>query len=366
MTGTLSRSGIAVYAERIGFGRIARVHWQRRESALANALAGLSAVGLVLAALIVFGLLISGAPQWRLPVLAWTALAGATYACWRWGPVDDPDRRLRLVVTERGLLVWQPESAEPPTAVPWPEARVASRAVLPGKTADWLVWSDGTETHELALAAVVGRGDLVRAVGQGAPVPGWPIGRLAATGGVGLALAVVLGLAAGPVALDIVLGERPHDITALSRMCEGGDAFGRAVPYRGPGPHPVAVYTGESDYPRHLAGLDDADGWPPPDDVQLVGCLHLIGRVSPEMLESCDYEGGYTLVMFQGRYRIDVHEVRTGRRVASVPVDGTSGGSCAEFTYAKRDATYDERDTAPDDAAYAAKLSALVDGEAVG
>jgi hypothetical protein len=101
--------------------------------------------------------------------------------------------------------------------------------------------------------------------------------------------------------------------------------------------------------------------------VQLVGCLRLTGRASPDELKSCDYQGGLQDRVYQGRYRLDILEVRTGRRLASIPMDGTTEtDGCGQLAWVKPGVTYRETNTQPDDAAYALALSALVNGEAGG
>jgi hypothetical protein len=363
----------AEHARRVGFGRIVRVHRRHRDSVVGSILIALTAVGLIVAGLFVFGLTLTGSPLWRLPVLGWTALAGLTAAWWRWGPVRDPARRRRFVVTEGGLLVWAPGYDAEPTAIPWAELHVERRLVPPAMVVPWLVWRDGDAERGFDVSGVVGQRDLIRAVELGGPVPAWPPRRLVGTAVVGLATALVLWFAAVPVALDLVLGERPDHITDLSRICAGGRAFGRADAYQGPGPHPVAVYGDSGTYPDYLAGVDRVGHrWPAADEVRkvrLVGCRRLVGRAKPDVLRSCDYQGGYQTLTYQGRYRIDVYAARTGRHVATVQVDGKPkvDGGCVDRILVRPDSDRERVfETDPDDAAYAAVLATLVNKDAAG
>ncbi|MEQ7010644.1 hypothetical protein ABN028_31140 [Actinopolymorpha sp. B17G11] len=71
---------------------------------------------------------------------------------------------------------------------------------------------------------------------------------------------------------------------------------------------------------------------PEPSEVQLVGCRRGAGRASQKVLRSCDYEGGHTVTVYQGRCQVDVYVVRTGRLVASLTINGgPDAGSCSDW-----------------------------------
>ena len=364
MTGTRPRHVLAEHARLAGLGRIARVHRQRREVSVAPALLAVAAVPAVIA---VFALVLSDSPHWRLPVLGYAALLWLNAAWLRWGPIKGPDGRRWFAVAEGGVLVWSPASAAAPSAIPWDEVRVRRRPAPP--TTHQLVWQEDDREHVVDVpmaSAVSRRTDLLSALRRRGPVPPWTLARLAGTAVIGVATVLVGWFAAVPVALDVVLGERPDHITDFSRMCEGGGAFGRAAPYHGAGPHPVAVYNEYGGYPDyHDSPVEDAMGWPPAGSVQLVGCSRLVGRAAETGIATCPYEGGYTVTDYQGRYQVDVYEARTGRAVESFTVDGRVGGDCLEHIYVRpgspRDRSYE---TVPSDASYAAALAPLVNGEA--
>lgn len=180
----------------------------------------------------------------------------------------------------------------------------------------------------------------------------------------GAALAVILVVALVALVTDIV--QRPSDITDFGRLCSGGAGFPKAAPYQGPGPHPIAVYEAGielSQHPVYTAG--DAGGvraWPRPDRVQLVGCRVHVGR--GQQIKTCPYTGGPTLRVYQGRWRVDVVEARTGRAVTSATIDGASTWECARVVTVPSDATPAgwTRHTTPEKADYAAQLSSLVEG----
>ncbi|MGC4750415.1 hypothetical protein ACLQ28_32820 [Micromonospora sp. DT201] len=180
----------------------------------------------------------------------------------------------------------------------------------------------------------------------------------------GIATVLVVQFAAVPLALDILRGERPGDIEDLFRICDGGQAFSGAPPYRGPGPHPVAVRLWTSHDLQVQADRLTSDV------VQLVACPNQIGR-SSEALRSCTWKDGSTEIEYQGHYRVEIYEVRTGREVTSFEISGNSDVSpvlaCAPYHM-----DLDERPdhsvvkSYPTEAALAARLSPLVDGEALG
>ena len=365
-----NRRRAAEYAARASFGRVVRVHEEQSDSTIFGVLVGITCIAFVVAGLAVFGLALSGLPAWRLVVLGWVALLLLTLAVWRWGPVEHPDGRRWFGVTEGGLLVWSPELETEPQAIPWSALRATRRIVGPSGAVIRLVWQDDGVEHTFDLPNVFGRKVLLRTVEHRGPVPPRSPLRVAGNAVVGLATALVLWFVAVPVALDIVFGEKPDNVTDLFRMCEGGEAFGRAAPYRGSGPHPLAVYNDGTGYPDYLPGLEWVDSpWPPPDEVQkvqLVGCGQLVGRASPTPLGNCNYEGGYNTTTYQGRYRIDVYEARTGRRITSVTVDGraeSSGGCMPRIVVPSDRPQQTVVETLPDDAAYEAQLYALVNGE---
>ncbi|UQS22895.1 hypothetical protein L1857_08725 [Amycolatopsis thermalba] len=336
---------LAEHAEAAGFGRLVRVHRTFREP-VAGAMLGV--LGLVPAGIAAFYLVLNDSTAWRWIVLGYAALLWATAAWTWWGPV--PGGRCWFGAAERGLVVWVP-GAEP-EALRWEQVEVAEGLRL--------VWNTGSRP----IGRVWARDELVRTVRSGRPYPPRRTPRLAA-GALAVALSgLVVWFTAVPLALELAFGERPREITDLARLCTGGEAFGQAPAYSGPGPHAVAVYEG-SGFPDYLQGFTSAEAWPPPaDEVQLVGCSRLIGQAAPAAIRSCEYEDGSTRVTYQGRYAVTVVEARTGRPVAEFTVDGAPTVDDCQLTIVVPSGNRGVKHTSyttPDDAAFAAHLTPLVD-----
>ena len=84
-----------------------------------------------------------------------------------------------------------------------------------------------------------------------------------------------------PTAVELIRGERPKDVFALSRVCDGGEPFRGSASYRGQAPHPVAVV--EDGHTGHVVGVPTPGGdWPAGHVMQLVACGQKIGRVAPD------------------------------------------------------------------------------------
>lgn len=350
-----TRRAAAEYARGAGYGRVVRIHRRLRSSALLTTLIIVTYLGVFAAALAVFAFVLNDSPWWRLPVVVITVLAWATVAAALWGPDRDAEGRSRLVVTEGGLLVWAPGADTPSVTVPWHRLRVGAHQ---------LTWEEGGQQHTLDLTGVVGKRDLISAVRQSGRAVRWPLGRLATTAVATVATALVAWFAVLPVALNVVLGERPDHISDFAAMCEGDGGFGRAAPYGDAGPHPIAVYKPGSSYPEYdYSPATGSEKAPPADTVQLVGCVREAGRADASPLMSCPYTGGYHRTIYQGRYRIDVYEAGTGRQVSTVDIDGSRNVDCARWLYVDDNDPLERNDnTEPDAAAYATVLSPLVNG----
>jgi len=133
----------------------------------------------------------------------------------------------------------------------------------------------------------------------------------------------------------------------------------------------MVLYEEGSKYPEYVyvAGLKGGTrSWPAPGDVRLVGCRRLVGRASQKVLKSCDYEGGHTVTVYQGRYRVDIYAVRTGRLVASLTIDGSSDpGACSDWILVNSDSDEPKSrsyETGLDEEDYAARLAPLGNGYA--
>jgi hypothetical protein len=338
-----TRRAIAEHADRIGFGRVVRVHRQRRDSD--SAVVFLGVVALVAGAVIV-EFVEHDSAMWQLVVLGYVVLAWLTAAWVWWGPVADPMGRLRLVVAEQGLILWHAT----PSAVRWEDLRVEPLTA----TSDWLTWQDAKgRRRTLAPPTVTGRRDLFQAARRGRPGAPWSARRLAGIAPFWVVTVVALGIGGVPVALDVVDGDRPERFGDLAKVCDGAPV-GRAAAYDGPGPHPVAVFVeGSFD---HLAGSDTT-----PDAVPLVACGQ---RVGGTFIRTCEYEGGHTVDLHQIRYRAEVREARTARVVDAFTVEGDPGMTCEEYIWVHRGERPTKRADVnePDEDAYAEKLVDLISG----
>ncbi|MFI8219946.1 hypothetical protein [Streptomyces sp. NPDC085932] len=96
------------------------------------------------------------------------------------------------------------------------------------------------------------------------------------------------------------------------------------APYRGPGPHPIALYEHHEPpaRPARRVSYSDPD-WrgtpfdaPHPQAVQLVACSKRV-RAEPTGL-SCPSAQGTSQRLHHGGYRVEVLEARTARKIADV------------------------------------------------
>lgn len=174
----------------------------------------------------------------------------------------------------------------------------------------------------------------------------------------------------------------PTDIKNFGALCTtdktpASKAYPSAAAYQGPGPHPIVVFPPFADADTYPDFTDDGRSddrtsrqYPPARAVQLVGCSRALGRVPSDPGTTCNYLDGHYLGVFQGRFRVDIYEARTGRAVSSVRIDGSKDQPCPAIpiqpTAAPNTADDQPADitTSPDDAGYAAVLSPLVTGKA--
>jgi hypothetical protein len=342
-----TRRAIAERAERVGFGRVVRVHRQRREAR--GIVIVLLTVSLGAAAMITYD---GGWSHWRLIVVGYAALGWVAAAWVWWGPVATKWRHW-YVAAEGGLIVWRPDGPAP-RAVPWHALRV-EQAGLDQRRLTWQDDSGGRVSHTVPV--VSGGRDLFRAVERRSPSSPWSAGRLAGITSFWLASVVGLGVAVAPTMVDVVRGDRPDTLAELGNACDS-DTFGGAASYDGPGPHAMAVYL-DGQLARVVGAQGDPD--PAPHSVSLVACGRLADHVH---LESCEYESGYRVELYQGVYRVEVREVRTGRLVDSVSVDGIAS-TCEEYILVREGESLErEENTRPGDGALAAALSDVVLGDA--
>lgn len=108
--------------------------------------------------------------------------------------------------------------------------------------------------------------------------------------------------------------------------------------YTGAAPHPIMVFAAQDS-----VGLDEVHvdypappQWSPQDatKVQLVACLKDVE--SGPFITDCKFTSA-TVPLYQGHYRGPVFEVRTGKKVGSVAVDGITGPKCPSAVLTKGD-----------------------------
>ena len=226
-----------------------------------------------------------------------------------------------MAVTERGLLIWQ-RNLSAATPIPWSDLTEPD-----GPPYGQLHWRDPDRGGRLTLTGVCGQGDVRRAVGQGRPTGRWTVRRVLGPAFGVVAVGLVCWLAGVPVASYLVLGERPDQLDDLARICNGGSAFRGSAPYRQAPGQPLVVFEHDQDDTEYekfpVSTLDGAS-----DDtaasVQLVACSRFVGRANRTPLQTCPYTGGVTWSTYQGRWRVDVYQARTGTRVTSRVLDGST------------------------------------------
>ena len=150
--------------------------------------------------------------------------------------------------------------------------------------------------------------------------------RVVATGVVLIALA-----AGGIVAVDWFRNRLPGDPWELDKACSG-KTYAKGAAYQGTAPHPVAIFmTSPAGFLEHTTLYPPKGAaWRPSDpdetsDVQLVVCATLAAEVPTG--ETCGYGPGGIVAstavpMSQATYQVRVLEVRTGRELRSVSVQG--------------------------------------------
>jgi hypothetical protein len=276
-------------------------------------------------------------------------------------------RREQYAVAEHGVLVWWPRTRYVSSAVAWSAVRTVQDVCVTWRD------TDGND-QELVIPPVTARRDLLSAFDNRAPVATWTPGRVAPPTAAAAAVLLFFGplvwFGAVPTAVELIWGERPRDVFALERMCQGGDPFRGAARYHGAGPHPTVTHSPRGD--THVMGAETPSGrgWPAGTAMQLIACGQLTGHAKPEALLSCAYsaiQGGGSLAVnvYQGRYQYEVREARTGRHVSTITVDGSRDpGDCAESRWVGRSPDVLNVDLEPTKAQLEAAFGSLVNGTA--
>jgi hypothetical protein len=293
------RRQIADAAREAGLGAVVRVH--RGHVPIAEGVLGKLATAMFIAAALAgwgaTALRSADSTAWQWPLLAWCAAAATAYLWVHLGPVRGGRRWVG--VAECGLVVWTNGHARART---WDEVTSA-------------------DTRQICDS-----GEVRAAVNRRGPAGAWSPRRSIEVTATVVTTAAAIWFTLVPIALTVALGAQPTALAQFTRMCHGGGPFGRGAPYAGPAPHPTVVYT-ETD--RLDPYRDDPD--PEPGAVQLVGCVRADG-VAPATPVDCEYAGGSTRKVLQGRYRLDVYEARTGRVAASFAFEGYQPGCSPVIT----------------------------------
>ena len=358
IVGRMRMAGFARAADQAHFGRVRRVHRQYPERADLLQSSLLAAVVLMVAALPAFLLFLN---EWRwLPAVLFGVgcLVGGILA-WPWYIAA-----MRLpahVVTERGVLLLATRNDGVGAAIAW-------SAVVAVEDCQ-VTWNDfpGHE-QKLRVQHVYAGRDLLAAFRNRGPVPRWTPNRagtwLVTTAAVLLVFGPVVWLAGVPAAAEVFVGEQPRDVPAIKRLCAGGEPFRGSPAYRGAGPHPMLVVYASSSMYVIGASPPPRESWPAGSVMQLVACGRQIGRAKPDELITCRYASlsQHVEEVYQGRYEYEVREIRTGRRIGAVTVDGDPAPKCAPEKYrSPNDPKFTETDREPTRAQLDAAFGALVD-----
>ncbi|WP_447002376.1 hypothetical protein ACRAKI_21880 [Saccharothrix isguenensis] len=316
----MRRAEIEATAAEHGLGRVIRVH---REHASASLAAGLAGVGTLVAPIVAGIMAASDARLWPLPLFLAVAMIGLVTLYVHFGPVPGTGRRW-YAVAEHGLLIFS--RREEPIAITY-DQRERIRA--------------------LDLAGTCSISDLRDVQRRLAPGRRWSRRRLVGLASYGV-VAVLLIAFGWPVGTYAVLG-LPLETSDFAATCvNGGGGHRRAASHSGE-THPTAAFL---DYGGGF--LFDAEAsFPPgsrldtdPEDltaVQLVACASAIGFASRIPLSECSYR---TVVdrLYQGLYRLDVFEARTGRKVASSRLAGSTSEDCPSVRTVPRNSPPESRD----------------------
>jgi hypothetical protein len=313
-------------------GEVRHIHRER-----ARVVGPVGCLGIIVAA-VALPLCIAGSPLVALIVAV--VAVGGSIALVNGVPVAAGQERRWIAVCRDGLLV-DADYAEP-VVVRW-SAILARRTVQISQTRSLyqVTYVDGAGTPQtLSIGAFSGYWALVRSIGSGTPAR---LSRVPALAG-GVLVVAVLGLFVWQAVLPKYLTHHdalPATVEDLSVACHPpGTAYPDAAAFAGPAPHPVAVYLGDF----RITDLDPTSSvqWLPddPHSVQLVACVTEIskdvgsGPICSYSMTGLAGIGGpaETVIVTEARYRIDVYELRTHRRLASTIVTGADE-SCPQSKF---------------------------------
>lgn len=160
--------------------------------------------------------------------------------------------------------------------------------------------------------------------------------------------------------------EERLSLFSFTGVCQGGRPrpVPRAARVSASGPHPLVVHVnGLLHQFADSGGYDHVDPFtPPPEQVQLVACAEYQER--GKLLKKCRYTSSgvlrRTISHYEGRYRMRVHEARTGRLVGAHGMAGQDSVMCTGFVEEGPDSVVIET---PDDVSLRAFLRPYARGE---
>ncbi|MFI8170587.1 hypothetical protein ACIGAN_30130 [Streptomyces sp. NPDC085931] len=340
-------------ATEAGLGSVRRVHHERRPwPVLLTGKLVLDAVTipLLIRALTALDVTPSARP---FAVFGWLLASWAALAHW----VLFRDGRRSVAVCDGGLLIHTDGMGRSrPVVIPWDAVTTPEgTGPLPPRLHWRLHWLDnGTQRH-ITLHTLTARDALIESVESRRPSAAPPHPRLlAGTAFTAVAVIQLWALTLSPLA-GIVLAHRAYDLRDFASLCtHPGASFPESAPRTTTGPHPTVLFDEEHGTDPVVTSTGGDGGRttaaPDPDAVQLVACSRLVRR---QVDLVCTYDGGESQLTFhRARYRIDVHEARTGRRIAGHTVDADDSDSCPYWLAVGRGRGREERVAAPAEEEY--------------
>ncbi|MFI8217525.1 hypothetical protein [Streptomyces sp. NPDC085932] len=346
-------------ATEAGLGSVRRVHHERRSWPVlltGKLVLDAAAIPLLIRTLTALDVTPSARP---FAVYGWLLASWAALAHW----VLARDGRRGYAVCDGGLLIHTDGADRAGTiAIPWDAIDTVDDT---GPRPPRVYWLDGGKQRHVTLRTVTARHALIESVRSRRPLPPAPTRRLLP----GTALVAVAVIQLGALTLspfaDIVLAHRAQDLRDFASLCtHPGASFPESAPRTTTGPHPVALFA-EGHGTGPVATSTGREGSattaaPDPDDIQLVACSRLVRR-HVDMV--CTYDGGESkLTSYRARYRVDVYEARTGRRIAGHTLDADDNDPCPYWLAVNRERGREEVVAAPAEEEYRNLIESIAAG----
>ncbi|GAA2399180.1 hypothetical protein [Streptomyces coeruleofuscus] len=320
------RRSLPRLARQAGLGEVHRVHHERRSvPVLLIAKLGLD-WAMVLCLVKALSELDMDPGARPIAVLLWLAVSWGALAYW----LLVRDGRRWFAVCDGGLLAGTAGTGT--IAIAWDAVQGLTSAHGPGirHGSLRLSWLDGGKQRYVTFRIMTDRDALAEAVEDKHPVPVPPHRRiLAGPGIVAVASVVAWALTLSPLA-DIVMASRPYYLRDLASLCaqataDSGAAYPESAAYSPSAPHPAVLFAEEHDLDPVVTSTGTGSGTPDPDDVQLVACSRLERRTYDT---TCAFSHGLSVSYYRARYRVEVYEARTGRRVTGRTLDADNHLFC--------------------------------------